>query len=99
MRLFLLLHVPQHVALRAAAEHRQLALVDAFGAVFAGVVDADDAFHRLARGEVAGQASGGCFAHAALRLLRRRNMAMADEKARLISRFSPAVEIGRSGRM
>ena len=72
MDLFLLPHVPQHLGLGAAAQHGELALVDAFRAILAGMVDADDARHRLAGGEVAGQAASGGSGHAALLRLARR---------------------------
>ncbi len=56
MDLLLRLHVAQQALPARAAQHGELALVDALGAVFAGMVDADRARHRLARRRVAGQA-------------------------------------------
>ena len=48
-------HVAEQIPLLAAAEHRELALVDARRAVLAGMVDADHFLDPPARGGVAGQ--------------------------------------------
>ena len=73
--LLLRLHVAEDVAAGASAQDVDLALVDAFGAIFAGVVDADHALDALARGGVARKAGGrrragaGAGAHRNLRPL------------------------------
>ncbi len=46
MHLLLRLHVAQQLGLVTAPEHRELTLIDAFGAIFAGMVDPDHPFDR-----------------------------------------------------
>src|SRR5206468_1277996 len=61
----LLRHLADDTAGDRLAEHGELSLVDADGAVLARVVDADHPLEGLVRGGIAGEARGG---HAALSL-------------------------------
>ena len=59
MPAFLLDHMLHRAAVGAMLQHRELAFVDAPGAIFAGLVDADDALDQLLGREIAGQAPAG----------------------------------------
>ena len=92
--LFLGLHVADDVALVGAAEDGELALVDAFGAVFAGVVDADEAFDHGSGGEVAGEGVRGGHANV---LGRMAAVARVMVNRRERARFMAAMLMGRAG--
>ena len=55
MRAFLFCHMTDDVALFAVSQHRKLAFIDADSPVFAGMVDADNAFQQLFRRQIARQ--------------------------------------------
>ena len=58
------LHMADQIPLFPAPQHRQLALINALGTVFAGMVHPDDAVNLVAWGEVTGQR---CSGHGTLR--------------------------------
>src|ERR1700733_12078082 len=91
--LFLLLHVPQQVALRTSPQHRKLTGIDLRSAELAGMIDAD---HPLQAG-TGGQVAGQCRSHDGLRVGRASEMARKPPSAKLNARFSPAMETGRPG--
>ena len=96
--LLLRLHVAQDVAFVAVAEHRELALVDALGAVLAGMVDADQPFQPLPRGRVAGQpVAGGVVGHNSLLRLRQPHVARPPASARANRKFICAMLTGTAG--
>ena len=75
--LLLRLHMADHVAMPAAPQHRQLALIDALRAIFPGMIDAYDAFHLRTQIRLTWET------HRKERpLLRDRQMARQDETAR-----------------
>jgi hypothetical protein len=91
VHLLLRLHMPQQVPLAAAPEDRELAGVDARGAVLPGVVHTDHAVQgarRVARQARTGHRTGG---------LSRRDKATNAASARLNSRFICAIDTGRNG--
>ncbi len=53
------IHMLDRLRLRLAAQHGELAFIDALGAELAGVIDADDAVDQLVLGQIARQAIRG----------------------------------------
>src|SRR5260370_29116045 len=95
---FLLLgHAADHRRGGGAAEHRELSLIDAGGAVLAGVVDADPARDRLLARGIAGQAVLS-LAHAGRRRSARERSAKRQKmtSATEASRFHPASDTPNS---
>ena len=97
MLLLLRLHLAQRVRAVGTPQHRELAGIDARGAVFAGMVHADHALAPSRRGSGRRADCGSRGGHAGLLSLRQRKMASTTANASAKIRFIAASETGSPG--